>query len=151
MAGVRSYLLTPQGSIDLHLLSPCQNRRQETWLVSGPPPKIMADKKVLTPGERSDRLARPVTVLKLAAGVLVPLPINDIVFSNWPSVLGAGTTAFLKRLNHKTQVFFLEVALACSKPVFSYDHPSLSKCLLFLPPVYTASLTVSASRSRHLF
>jgi hypothetical protein len=26
--------------------------------------------------------------------------------------LGAGTTAFLKRLDHKTQVFFLEVALA---------------------------------------
>ena len=43
---------------------------------------------------------------------LVPLPINDIVFSKSFSFLEAGTTAFLKRPRYKSQDLFLEVALA---------------------------------------
>jgi hypothetical protein len=48
------------------------------------------------------------------SGYAVPLPLNDLVLLKSFGVLEAGTIAVLKRLNHKTQGFFLEVALATS-------------------------------------
>jgi hypothetical protein len=44
--------------------------------------------------------------------LLVPLPKIDIVFSKSIRVLEDGITAVLKRLNHKSQGYFLEVAVA---------------------------------------
>ena len=43
---------------------------------------------------------------------LMPLPISDIVFLSSTGVLGAGTIAFLKITDRKTQDFFLGAALA---------------------------------------
>ena len=42
----------------------------------------------------------------------MPLPISDIVLLKSFRLLEAGTIAVLKRLGDKSQVFFLEVALA---------------------------------------
>ena len=47
----------------------------------------------------------------LSVQLLVPLPINDIVFSKSFPVLEAGTITVLKRLRYKSQHFFLEVVL----------------------------------------
>ena len=49
----------------------------------------------------------------------VPLPISDIVFLSSTGVLGAGTIAFLKITDRKTEDFLLEVAVAC------YDDKAL--------------------------
>ena len=53
---------------------------------------------------------------------LVPFPIIVIVFLKLSRVLGAGTTAVLKRLDYKTQDLFLEVALALVEKPLAVMH-----------------------------